>query len=102
MLKISLEFGVYLGGRPMNESLVLIHAVNHECSTSTNVVDTVIRQLLDTSGLNNNVESIRIVILELLPLGTRVLTIKLDILIACVELLGNIHFYTLVCGDHNA
>lgn len=41
-----------LGRGPVNESLVLIHAINHEGSSAADVVNRIVRELLNAGSLN--------------------------------------------------
>ena len=36
----------------MDESLVLVHAIDHEGSSTADIVDSIVRELLDTSSFN--------------------------------------------------
>ena len=86
----------------MDECLVLVHAVDHEGAAAANVVDGVLRELLDTGSLDDDVEAVRVVLLQLLPLWARVLAVELDVLVAGVELLRDVHLDALVGGDDDA
>lgn len=86
----------------MNERLVLVHTVDHDRSTAADVVDGLLREFLDPSRLDHNVEPERVVLLELLPLRARVLSVELDVLVSCVELLRDVHLDALVRRDHDA
>ena len=41
-----------LGRRPVHERVVVVHAVDHEGTTTTDVVDGVVANTLNTGGLN--------------------------------------------------
>lgn len=85
----------------MDLRLVLVHAVDHECSTTPDIVDALIRQFLHSRCLHNDIKPILVIVFQLLPLRFRVLPIQLNVLVTGVELLGNIHLDALVgCDDH--
>ena len=83
----------------MEQCLVLVNAVDHDRTAAADVVDAVLGNLLDTGGLNDDVEAVRVVLLQLLPLWARVLAVELDVLVASVELLRDVHLDALVGGD---
>lgn len=87
---------------PVNLRRVGVHAVDHESTAAADVVDAVLRELLDTGGLDNHVEPVRVVLLQLLPLRPRVLPVELDVLVRGVQLLGDVHLDALVGRDGNA
>ena len=93
---------MYLGWRPMYQGFVLIHTINHQRSSTSHIIDAFIRKLLNSSGLNNHIKSIRIVVLELLPLRLGGFPIQLDVLIAGVELFRDVHLDALVSCDDDA
>lgn len=86
----------------MHLRLVLVDTVDHEGAAATDVVDALLRKLLDARGLDDDVEAVRVVLLQLLPLRAGVLAVELDVLVAGVELLRDVHLHTLVCGDDDA
>ena len=86
----------------MDHRLVLVHTVDHNRTTTTNVVDTVLGDLLHSRSLDDDVEPVWVVLLELLPLRTRVLSVELDVLVASVQFLCNVHLDTLVGGDDDS
>lgn len=83
----------------MDESLVGVDTVDHESSTPTNIVDRLVRQLLDTSGFNNDIEPVRVVLLQLRPLSLGVLPVELDVLVSGINLLGDVHLDALVGNE---
>ena len=83
----------------MDLSLILVHTINHDGSSSPNIVDALLCELLHSSRLDNDIESIRIIFLQLLPLGSRVLPIEFDVFIASLELFRDIHLDTFVSGN---
>jgi len=85
----------------MHQRLVLIYAIDHQSSSPSDVVDAVIRQLLHSGSLHNNVETVWIVVLEFLPLCLGVLAIKLDVFITSVEISRDVHLDALVSCDHD-
>ena len=87
--------------RPVEQCLVLVNAVDHDRTAAADVVDAVLGNLLDTGGLNDNVEAVRVVLLQLLPLRFRVLPVKLDVLVRSVELFCDVHLDTLVRGKNH-
>ena len=101
VLRIS-KPATYLGRWPMHKSLVLVHTINHKSPSSADVIDAVVGKLLDASSFNHNIKAIGIVILELLPLWTRVLTIKLNVFVSCTNLFGNVHLDALISGKNYA
>lgn len=62
-----------LGWWPRDTGLILVNAVDKECSTSSDVVDGILGDGLDPSRLYDDVESERIVLLQLIPLRLGVL-----------------------------
>ena len=91
-----------LGWRPVNRRFILIHTINHDGTASSHIVDTFLSQLLHASRLNNDVEAIRVVLLQLLPLGSRILSVELNVLVCCIQLLGNVHLDTFVRGNDDS
>ena len=86
----------------MDQSLVLVDTVDHDSTTAANVVDRLLCELLNTGGLDHDVESVGVVLLELLPLRTRVLPVQFDVLIGGVELLCDVHLNALVRRNDDA
>lgn len=85
-----------LGRGPVHQCLVLVHTVNHDCAAPPHIVDALLCKLLHTRRLDDDIESIRIVLLELLPLGARILAVKLDVLVPRFQLSRNVHLDALV------
>lgn len=52
------------GRRPVYEGFVLIHSVDHQGTTATNIVNGIVSKLLDTGRFNDDIETIRIVLLS--------------------------------------
>lgn len=48
----------------MDKSLVLVHAVDHEGSSTADIVDSIVRELLNTSSLDLYTHDVRIRICE--------------------------------------
>lgn len=92
----------YLRWRPMYHRLVLIHAVNHDSAAPPHIVDAILRKLLHARRLHDDVEPIRVVLPELIPLRLRVLPVELDVLVARIKLPRDIHLDAFICGDHDA
>ena len=86
----------------MHQRLVLVYAVDHQSSTPPDIVDAVIRQLLHSSGLHDDVEAIWVILLEFLPLRVGVLAVKLEVFITGIEFFCDIHLDTLVGRNHDA
>lgn len=86
----------------MHQGLVLVHAIDHQRTAPSNVVDAIVSQLLYTSSFDHDVEPIRVVVLEFLPLRVGVLAVELDVLVARVEIFRDIHLDALVCRDDDA
>ena len=101
----------------MDESLVLVHAVDHEGSSAADIVDSIVRELLDTGSFNlcthnmhfrmceglecseetyHNVKAVLVVLLDLSPLSLRVRTVEIDVLVRSVELTRNVRLHALV------
>lgn len=96
-----LKPATYLGRWPVHESLIFVHTIDHEGPSSADVVNTIVGELLNASSFNHDVKAVWIVVLELLPLRTRVLTIELNVFISCTDLFGNVHLDTLVSGNNH-
>ena len=62
-----------LGWWPRDTSLILINAVNEERSPSSDVVDGILDDGLNSSRLHDDVETERVVLLQFIPLGLGVL-----------------------------
>ena len=58
---------------PRNTSLILVNTIDEERPSSSDVVDGVLDDGFDASGLYNDVEPERVVFLQLIPLGLGVL-----------------------------
>lgn len=83
----------------MNESLVLVDTIDHESAATADVVDGILRDLLDTRSLDDDVKTVWVRLLELLPLRARVLSVELDVIVRSVKLLCDVHLDALVRGD---
>ena len=83
----------------MDQRFVRVHAIDHDGSSSADIVDRVVCQLLDPGGLDHYVKPVRVVLFQLLPLRAWVLPVELDILVRSSELLRDVHLDTLVSGD---
>jgi hypothetical protein len=90
-----------LGRRPRNTILVRVHAVDNQLSTTTAVVDRILKNLDATGGLHDNIEAVGVLLLDLLELGGGILSGKGDIDIGRVKGLGEIHFKTFRCSNDN-
>lgn len=90
-----------LAGRPVDTVLVGIHTVHDELAATTDIVDRVIKDLDTTSGFDDNVESIRVVRLELGELGAGVAARQSNVLITSIERLGQVHLQTLRSNHSN-
>lgn len=86
----------------MDLRLVLVDTVDHERAAAADVVDALLCELLDAGGLDDDVEPVRVGLLELLPLRAGVLPVELDVLVRGVQLLGDVHLDALVRGDDDA
>lgn len=86
----------------MDHGIAIVHAVDHQSTTTADVVDALLRELLNSRRLHNDIESIRVIVLELLPLCFWVLPVKLDVLVASFNVLGDVHLDALVRGDDYA
>jgi hypothetical protein len=91
-----------LGRRPVYLRLVLVDAIDHERAAAADVVDALLRELLDAGGLDDDVEPVRVVLLQLLPLRAGVLPVELDVVVRGVQLPRDVHLDALVRGDHDA
>lgn len=92
----------YLGRWPMHKSLVLVHTIDQESPSSADVINTIVGKLLNASSFNHDIKAVGVVILKLLPLWTRVLTIKLNVFVGCTNLFSNVHLDTLVSSENYA
>lgn len=84
---------------PVDLGVVVVDTVDHEGTSSSDVVDGSLGESLNTGALDNTVESVRVVLLELGPLLFSLLTtssLEPDVLVGAVELLGNVHLQTVV------
>lgn len=84
---------------PVDLGVVVVDTVDHEGTTSSDVVNGSLGESLNTGALDNTVESVRVVLLELGPLLFSLLTtssLEPDVLVGAVELLGNVHLQTVV------
>lgn len=90
-----------LSRRPRNPNLTRVHAIHHQLTTPTNIVNRVLKDLLATSSLNNNIESIRILSLESVELSLGSLTRQLNVLITSTKLLSQIHLQTTRSNNNN-
>lgn len=84
---------------PGDTSRVAVDSVNHQLTATTNVVDRVLEDLGGSGGLNNDVETVGVGILEGLELSFGVGTRELNVLVASFELLGQVHLETSRGGD---
>lgn len=62
-----------LGWWPRDTGFILVDTVDKECSSPSNVIDGVLDDGFDPSRLNDNIESERVVLLQLIPLSLGVL-----------------------------
>lgn len=84
----------------MHKSLVFVNSINHQRTSSAHIVDTIIRQLLYTSCLNDDIETVRVIILQFLPLWSWILAIEFDVFVSRIQLFGDVHLDTFVsCND---
>jgi len=90
-----------LARRPSHTSRVAVDSVNHQLTTTTNVVDRVLENLGGSGGLNNDVETIGVGILDGLELSFGVGTRELNVLVGSFELLGQVHLETSRGGDYD-
>lgn len=65
------------------------------------VVDGILKDLGGTSSLNDDVETVRVLILELLELSFWVLPAQLNVDVTRAELLGKFHLETLRSGNND-
>ena len=91
-----------LGRRPGDSVLVGIHAVHDELSATADIVDRILEDLGISSGLDNDVKTVRVLRLELLELSLRVGARESNVFVTSTELLGQVHLQTLRRGDDNA
>jgi hypothetical protein len=90
-----MEYLTNLARGPADAVLVSIHAVHDELTATTDVVDRVLKNLDATGGLDDNVESVRVLALQLLELNFRVGTRERNVFVASTKLLGQFHLQTL-------
>jgi hypothetical protein len=106
-----------LGRLPMDQILVCVYSIDHDRPSTTNIVNRFIGEdrrtccfdlqraehisvwkysinlkALKMKDTYNRIESIRIILLKLLPLGLRILPIQLDILVRSTEFLRSLCF----------
>lgn len=78
-----------------------IHAIHDEFTTATDVVDGVLEDLGTASSLDDNVEAIRVLLVDLGELGSWIGAGEFNVLVACVERPGQIHLQTCRGSNHN-
>lgn len=87
----------------MHKRLVFIHTINHQGSSPPDIVNALIRQLLHARGFNDDIETVRVVLLELVPLCLRVLPVKFNIFVSGLEIFCNVHLDALIgSNDHSS
>lgn len=86
---------------PADAVLVGIHAIHDELTTTTDVVDGVLKDLDATGGLDDNVEPVRVLALQLLELNLGVGTRERNVFITSTKLLGQVHLQTFRCSNDN-
>lgn len=87
--------------RPRDPSLVLVDTVDEEGSTATDVVDRVLDDRLDTGALSDDVEAVRVLLLELGPLGGSIPTLEVPVLIGGLDLTSDVHLDAFVGGNND-
>jgi len=80
----------------VDKGLVLVHAIDHQSSPPSYVVDCVVSYFFNSRSLDNDVKTVWIVFFEFGPLVFWILSIELDILVRSIELFGDVHFDTFV------
>lgn len=98
---IGRRFLTDLARGPADAVLVGIHAVHYEFTTTTDIVDRVFKNLDATGSLNDNVESVRVLALELLELNFGVGPRERNVFVSGTELLGQLHLQTLRGSNDN-
>lgn len=106
-----------LGGCPVNQSIVWVDSIYHQCSTSTNEIDGIVGHFLWSSCFYlctraeyhlviekertyDDIEAIGICLLELCPLRFRVGSIKFDVFIGATKILSDLCLDAFVgCND---
>lgn len=86
---------------PADAVLIGIHTVHDELTTTTDVVDGVLENLDATGSLDDNVESVRVLALQLLKLNFGVGTRERNVFVTSTKLLGQIHLQTFGGSDNN-
>lgn len=86
----------------MHTCLVFIDTVNHQGSSPPDIVDTLISQLFHSSSFDNDIKPVWVILFELSPLCFRVLPVKLNIFVPCLEVLCDVHLDALIgSNDHS-
>jgi hypothetical protein len=85
--------------RPAHTGGAGVDTVAHELATTADVVDRILEHLGAAGRLDDNVEAVRVVLLDLLPLGSGILAGQRDVEVSSVEALGQFHLLTLGGSD---
>lgn len=88
-----------LGGRPRDARRAGVDAVAHELAAAAHVVDGVLEHLGAARRLHHDVEAVRVVLLDLLPLRRGVLARQGDVRVGGVEALGELDLGALGGGN---
>lgn len=86
----------------MHKRRLVIHPVNHQRPAPPYIVDALVRDLLHARRLDHDVEPVRVVLLQLLPLRGGVRAVELHVHVPAGELLRDVHLDALVRGDGDA
>lgn len=86
---------------PADAVLASIHPVHDELTATTDVVDRVFKNLDATGGLDDNVEPVRVLVLQLLELNLRVGTGESNVFVTSTKLLGQFHLQTFGGSNDN-
>jgi len=88
-----------LAGRPGYTSSGRIDTIHNQFTTSSNVVDGILKNLGRSGGFNDDVKAVWVVILDLLELNFWVRTGEFDVFVSSTKLSGQVHLDTLRSSD---
>jgi hypothetical protein len=84
---------------PTDPILVRIDAINHQFSSSPNIMDGILQDLHAARRLHHDIKAIRIFRLDLLEHRLRVRSAQGDVFVGGIEALGEVDLETLGGGD---
>ena len=90
-----------LARRPADAGLVVVHAVHDELAAAAHVVDGVLENAHAAGSFDDDVEAVRVLLLDLLELRLRVLAAERHVGVARAHLLGQVHLEALGRRHHH-